>query len=106
MHVNLATTVGTFLVGAASDRVPVAWCIGACSLGTVISVFLVWGLITNMVALRAFCWLYGLFAGSYVASWAKVMEAVAGDGTSLRRPKAEMMRAARATETVALAPIF
>lgn len=106
MEVNLATTVGTFLVGAASDRCPVTWCIGVCSLGTALSVILLWGLMTNEAMLHAFSVFYGLFAGSYVASWPKVMDAVVGDGVSLRRPKAEMMRASWAKEAAASAPMF
>lgn len=105
MFVNIGTVIGTIVIGAMSDRVPVTCCIAACSIGTVLSLPL-WGLTTNATTLLVFSWAYGMFAGSYVASWAKVMEAAVGGGTTLRRRKADGTRASWAIEDAASAACF
>ncbi|KAJ5611677.1 MFS monocarboxylate transporter [Penicillium herquei] len=73
---NLASVFGSISMGHLSDRCHVWICITISSIGTVVSVFLLWGLATNVAVLMLFSVAYGLFAGSYSATWSGTIRAV------------------------------
>lgn len=60
-------------MGAAVDRFAVVDCIGITTLGSTVTVFLMWGLSTSLAPLYLFCLLYGAFAGSNSSSWSAIM---------------------------------
>lgn len=74
--VNAASVVGLVLLGFLSDFVDVTSCLLISTAGTVLGTFLVWGFATRLPTLYLFCGLYGLFAGSYVAAWPRIMDDV------------------------------
>lgn len=98
MLLNVATVVGIIALGTLSDHLHVTTCIGISAAGTIISVFLIWGLAVNVRWLYAFCVSYGLFAGSYVAAWPRIMDAVVSERSSLKSERKAMLRAAMAVE--------
>ncbi|KAM0238859.1 hypothetical protein ACHAP5_008548 [Fusarium lateritium] len=71
--INLASAAGNVAMGFLIDRLHVTTCILISSVGTVIGTFLLWGLAQNLAVLYVFCIMYGLFAGSFSATWAGVM---------------------------------
>jgi MFS family permease len=71
--INLASAAGNIAMGFLIDRFHVTTCILVSSLGTVIGTFLLWGLAQNLAVLFVFCTMYGLFAGSFSATWAGIM---------------------------------
>ncbi|KAJ5736829.1 MFS monocarboxylate transporter [Penicillium malachiteum] len=73
---NLASVFGSISMGHLSDRCHVWICITISSIGTAVSVFLLWGLATNVAVLMLFAVAYGLFAGSYSATWSGTIRAV------------------------------
>lgn len=67
--INLATALGTVVVGHMVDKWHVTTCILISTVGTVLGTFMIWGFASNLTLLYLFCVTYGLFAGSYVATW-------------------------------------
>ncbi|VUC34756.1 unnamed protein product [Clonostachys rosea] len=79
---NVAAVVGNVIMGWLVDRLHVSTCIMISTLGAVLSTFLIWGLAANLGMIYAFCLIYGLFAGSYTATWAGVMRLMSKPGGS------------------------
>ena len=73
---NLASVFGSITMGHLSDRCHVLICISICSIGTTAAIFLLWGLSTNIAVLMVFSVAYGIFAGSYSATWSGMIRAV------------------------------
>ena len=73
---NLASVFGSIFMGFLSDRYHVQTCISISAFGTVISVFLIWGLSTKLGILMLFSVAYGIFAGSYSATWSGMIREV------------------------------
>ncbi|KAJ5894967.1 hypothetical protein N7495_006658 [Penicillium taxi] len=73
---NLASVFGSVALGFLTDRFHVLTCIAISTVGTVISVFLLWGFSTTVPVLLVFCVAYGLFAGSYSATWSGMIREV------------------------------
>ncbi|KAI1368391.1 MFS general substrate transporter [Xylaria arbuscula] len=74
--VNVATTVGAVVMGTLTDRLPATTCILISSAGATLGVFLAWGLSSSLAVLYVFCIMYGLFAGSFTATWPGIMRAL------------------------------
>lgn len=68
---NFASTVGLILMGALVDRFPLSRVFLISAFGSAISVFLFWGLVVEEFAIYLFALCYGLFAGGFVATWAR-----------------------------------
>ncbi|KAJ5580243.1 MFS monocarboxylate transporter [Penicillium hispanicum] len=79
---NLASVFGSVFMGFLSDRYHVLTCVAISALGTVISVFLIWGFSTQIGVLMVFCVAYGIFAGSYSATWSGMIREVQRVDTS------------------------
>ena len=73
---NLASVFGSIFMGHLSDRLHAFICISISAIGTVIAVFLLWGLSTNIAVLMVFSVAYGIFAGSYSSTWSGMIRAV------------------------------
>lgn len=58
------------------DRWHITTCILISTIGSTLSVFLLWGFSTNLPLLLVFCIVYGLFAGSYTTTYPGIMSAV------------------------------
>ncbi|KAJ5084940.1 hypothetical protein NUU61_009519 [Penicillium alfredii] len=67
--VNLASVFGCVLMGFLSDRYHVTTCILISTVGTVISVFFLWGFAVTIPPLYVFCITYGLTAGGFSSTW-------------------------------------
>lgn len=76
---NVASVLGLVAVGALSDRMHVTTCIGVSTVGAVLGTFFLWGFAATRATLYGFCFVYGVFAGSYVAAWPRIMDAVVGE---------------------------
>ncbi|KAI0528005.1 MFS general substrate transporter [Xylaria bambusicola] len=74
--VNIATTIGALVMGVLTDRLPATTCILISSAGATLGVFLAWGLSSSLAVLYVFCIMYGLFAGSFTATWPGIMRAL------------------------------
>ena len=70
---NLSSVVGCVMMGMLVDSYSAAVCIALSSIGTVLCVFLAWGLSVSIIALYVYCILYGLFAGSFVSTWPAIV---------------------------------
>ncbi|KAJ5115214.1 hypothetical protein NUU61_000973 [Penicillium alfredii] len=66
---NLASVFGSVSMGFLCDRYHVLTCIAISTIGTVASVLLIWGFSITIPALLVFSVAYGLFAGSFSATW-------------------------------------
>lgn len=64
---NCAQIVGTVVFGFLIDHFEMTTLMPLCSLGSAMSVFILWGLSTSQALLWAFALAYGLFAGGYTA---------------------------------------
>lgn len=73
---NLASVFGSISMGHLSDRCHVWICIAISSIGTALAVFLLWGFSTNIAVLLVFSVAYGIFAGSYSATWSGMIRDV------------------------------
>ncbi|KAF9695081.1 hypothetical protein EKO04_006839 [Ascochyta lentis] len=73
---NTSAVFGCVAMGGIVDRWHITTCILVSSIGSTVSVFLLWGLATSMPVLLVFCALYGLFAGSYTTMYPGMMKAV------------------------------
>jgi MFS family permease len=74
--INIAAVFGCVAMGGIVDRWHVATCILISTIGSTLSVFLLWGFSTSLPLLLVFCIMYGLFAGSYTTTYPGVMRAV------------------------------
>jgi predicted MFS family arabinose efflux permease len=74
--INIAAVFGCVVMGSIVDRWHITTCILVSTIGSTISVFLIWGFSTNLPLLLVFCAVYGLFAGSYTTTYPGIMRAV------------------------------
>lgn len=78
MAINVAAVFGSVIMGGIVDRWHITTCILLSTIGSTISVLLLWGFSTNLPLLFVFCAVYGLFAGSYTTTYPGVMKALRG----------------------------
>ncbi|KAJ6104793.1 hypothetical protein N7523_011113 [Penicillium sp. IBT 18751x] len=69
---NLTSVFSCVVVGFLSDRYHITTCILVLTVGTVLSVFFIWGFSTTIPTLYFFCIAYGLLAGEYSSTWSGV----------------------------------
>jgi predicted MFS family arabinose efflux permease len=74
--INIATVFGCVGMGGIVDRWHITTCILVSTLGSTLSVFLLWGFSTSLPLLLVFCVMYGLFAGSYTTTYPGIMRTV------------------------------
>jgi MFS family permease len=74
--VNASGVVSTVLGGMLVDRVHVTTVIALSTVGTMVAVFLFWGLSTALPLLCVFSILYGFFAGGFVSTFGGIVKAV------------------------------
>ncbi|KAH7087172.1 major facilitator superfamily domain-containing protein [Paraphoma chrysanthemicola] len=72
--INVAAVFGCVVMGGIVDRWHITTCILISTIGSTLSVFLLWGFSTNLPLLLVFCAVYGLFAGSYSTTYTGVMK--------------------------------
>jgi MFS family permease len=72
--INIAAVLGCVVMGGIVDRWHITTCILLSTIGSTLSVFLLWGFSTNLPLLLVFCAVYGLFAGSYSTTYPGVMK--------------------------------
>jgi predicted MFS family arabinose efflux permease len=65
---------GSFIFGFFADRLQVSTCILVSSVGSVLSIFLFWGLSDQVALLAVFAITYGFFAGAYSSTWPGVLK--------------------------------
>jgi MFS family permease len=80
--VNVASVFGCVAMGWFIDRLHVTTCILLSTIGTTISVFVIWGLSSSLGLLYFFCIVYGLFAGSFTSAWPGIMKEISLKGQS------------------------
>ncbi|KAJ5103041.1 hypothetical protein N7532_003570 [Penicillium argentinense] len=73
---NVASIFGSISMGFLSDRYHALTCISISTVGTVLSVFLLWGFSSHIAILLVFCFAYGIFAGSFSAIWSAIIREV------------------------------
>ncbi|KAF2102473.1 putative MFS monocarboxylate transporter [Rhizodiscina lignyota] len=73
---NAAACVGNVIMGAMVDRFHFSTCVLISTVGTTLSVFLLWGLSDSLPTLYVFCIMYGLFACSWPSTWPGIMRDV------------------------------
>ncbi|KAI9892944.1 MAG: hypothetical protein M1814_000828 [Vezdaea aestivalis] len=73
---NTTSVVGCLLMGAMTDKYHVTTCIIASTVGTMLSVFLFWGLSLSMAFLTIFALTYGLFAGCYTSTFPGILREI------------------------------
>ncbi|KAJ5590262.1 Major facilitator superfamily domain general substrate transporter [Penicillium hetheringtonii] len=73
---NMASIFGSISMGFLSDRCDALTCVSISTIGTVLSVFLLWGFSTKIPVLLVFCVAYGIFAGSFSAIWSAMIREV------------------------------
>jgi MFS family permease len=78
--VNVASIFGCVAMGGLIDRFDVTTCLLISSLGATVGTFLFWGLAGNLPLLYVFCFVYGLFAGSFSSAWPGIMKEIAKRG--------------------------
>lgn len=74
--INVFTMIGSLVMGLIIDRWHVATAILLSSLGSAVSVFLIWGFSSSLAPLLTFAIMYGLFAGSFTTPWPGIIKAV------------------------------
>jgi predicted MFS family arabinose efflux permease len=74
--INIAAVFGCVVMGWIVDRWHITTCIFVSTVGSTLSVFLLWGFSTHLSLLLVFCVMYGLFAGSYTTTYPGVMKVV------------------------------
>ncbi|KAI1536262.1 MFS-1 multi-domain protein, partial [Pyrenophora tritici-repentis] len=72
--VNVATVFGSLTMGGIVDHWHITTCILLSTVGSTLSVFLLWGFSTNLSLLLVFCAAYGFFAGSYATTYPGIMK--------------------------------
>jgi len=81
--VNVASVFGTISMGLLIDRLHVTTCILASSIGATVGTLVLWGCAgSSMPVLYFFCVVYGLFAGSFTATWPGVMQEITKMGAA------------------------
>ncbi|KAF1969355.1 MFS general substrate transporter [Bimuria novae-zelandiae CBS 107.79] len=73
---NVASVFGCVAMGSIVDRWHVTTCILISTIGTTLSVFVVWGFSMSLAPLYVFCLIYGFFAGSFTSTWPGIMRDV------------------------------
>ncbi|KAL1800306.1 hypothetical protein ACET3X_000648 [Alternaria dauci] len=74
--INMAAVIGSISMGSIVDRTHVTTAILISTIGAMLSVFLIWGFSTSLPPLLIFCFMYGLFAGSFTNTWPGIMRTV------------------------------
>ncbi|KAI9726109.1 MAG: hypothetical protein M1834_009425 [Cirrosporium novae-zelandiae] len=74
--VNVTAMVGCTCMGHLIDRLDVCTCMLISTVGSTLSIFLLWGLATSFPLLCIFSLAYGLFAGSFSSTWCGVLREV------------------------------
>jgi MFS family permease len=74
--INVAAVFGCVVMGGIVDRWHITTCILISTIGSTLSIFLLWGFSTNLPLLLVFCAVYGLFAGSYSTTYPGVMKSL------------------------------
>lgn len=74
--INVATVFGCVVMGWIVDRWHITTCVLISTIGSTLSVFLLWGFSTHLSLLLVFCFMYGLFAGCFTTTYPGVMKAV------------------------------
>lgn len=64
------------LLGALTDKYDVTNVILAATIGSVVSVFLIWGFSTSIAPLYVFSIVYGVFGGGFSSCWAAIVKRV------------------------------
>ncbi|RYN94916.1 hypothetical protein AA0120_g3558 [Alternaria tenuissima] len=77
--INVASFFGCIVMGGIVDRWHITTCIFLSTIGSTLSVFLLWGFSTNLPLLLVFCAVYGLFAGSYSTVYPGIMKLLEGN---------------------------
>ncbi|KAL7626422.1 hypothetical protein AAE478_003194 [Parahypoxylon ruwenzoriense] len=80
LHLNVAATIGSVIMGSMTDKVQSTTCILISTIGATIGVLLIWGLSTSLSVLYVFCMVYGLFAGCWTSMWPAIMREVSNRG--------------------------
>lgn len=73
---NVASVFGCVFMGSIVDKFHVTTCILISTVGSTISVFIVWGFSMSLPPLYLFCLIYGFFAGSFTSAWPGIMRDV------------------------------
>lgn len=73
---NIASVFGCIGMGSIIDRWHVTTCILISTIGSTLSIFLLWGFSTSLPPLLIFSILYGLFAGSFSSTYPGIMMAM------------------------------
>lgn len=103
---NIAAVVGCVGMGWIVDRWHITTCILVSTIGSTLSVFLLWGFSTKLSLLLVFCVMYGFFAGSYSTSYPGIMKAVSkSHQTSDSTMVFAMLAAGRGIGNVVCGPI-
>lgn len=82
--INLTTVFSSVIVGIFTDRFHITTCILISTVGTMLSVFFIWGFAVTIPILYLFCIVYGLLAGGFSSTWAGVAHEI-----QLANPKAD-----------------
>ena len=69
---NACSVVGSSLLGFCNDHAHISTIILVSSLGSVLSVFMLWGFAMHLPLLILFAVAYGFFAGGYSSTWSGV----------------------------------
>lgn len=77
MLMNISTVIGTLVVGMLTPKLHPTTCVMICTVGAALGIFFCWGFASNIATLYSFCIIYGLFAGSYVATWEGIIRQIA-----------------------------
>jgi MFS family permease len=80
---NLSSVFGCIVMGAMVDRYQATTCILLSTIGSTISVFLIWGFSLSLAPLLIFCVVYGIFAGSFSSTWPAIMREIKNQETSV-----------------------
>jgi MFS family permease len=81
---NIFSVLGSIGMGFLCDRLCVHTVIAISTAGATLSVFLLWGLATELPLLVVFAATYGFFAGGFSATWAGMMKEVQRVSTGAR----------------------
>lgn len=73
---NTSSVFGTILMGSLTDRFHVTSVILLCTAGATLSVFLLWGMATNLPLLCIFSLCYGVTAGGFSSTWPGMIKEV------------------------------
>lgn len=79
---NVSSVIGCVMMGGLVDKWHVTTCILISTVGTVLSVFLLWGFSVSLPPLYVFALVYGLFAGSFTSTWPGIMRDVKAEKRS------------------------